>query len=333
MGLKGYEKAALFLIALGEDVASEVLKSLDPVTVKTLTLQMKRFRRVTKKDLEEVIKEAAGIIERDEIPVSGPDFIKNLLPRGLGEERAREVMEIISEESPFELFEGTDPKALAAVLRNEHPQIIAMALSLMEPEKAAKVLNLFPDKLKGEVASRIAVMERIPEEGIEELREILKGRIRISTVTSPLRAGRIRELKGTKALADILNYCDKVTEEIVFQKIEEQDIDLADEIRENMFTFEDFITLDDRSIQLILKEVSTDDLAIALKTATEALKEKIFKNMSQRAVQILKDEMEAKGPVRVSDIQKAQKNIASVARRLEKEGRIIISKGGEGVVV
>jgi len=326
MGLTGYEKAALFLIALGEDIAGEVLKDLDDETVRNITIQMKRFRRITKSQLEEVIKEASEIIEKGDIPVSGYDFLRNVLHKGLGEERAKGIMESVSKDSPQELFNGVDSKGLATALQNEHPQIIAMALSLMEPEKSASVLNYFSPRLRAEVAARIANIERIPEHAFEELRGLLK--VRLDSLK-----GRSKELKGIKALADILNYCDKETEQVIFEKIEEQDTDLADQVRDLMFVFEDLINLDDRSIQLILKEVSTEDLAIALKTAPEALKEKIFKNMSQRAAQILKDEMEAKGPVRVSDVQKAQKNIVNVARRLDKEGRIIIGKGGEKIVV
>lgn len=326
MAVTGYEKAALFLIALGEDVAGEVLKGLDSRTVKELTLQIKKLKRVTRSQLEEIIKEASEIIQKGDIPVSGTDFLKTILPRGLGEEKARHILEMVSRDSPSELFNDIEPKGLAAILQNEHPQTIAMALSLMEPERAAQVLGFFPERLRAEVASRIASIERIPEEAIEELREVLKIRLDGSR-------GRGKEMRGPKVLADILNYCDKTTEQIVFEKIEEQDTDLADQVKEMLFVFEDLINVDDRAIQLILKEVSTDDLAIALKTAPEALKEKIFKNMSQRAAQILKDEMEAKGPVRVSDVQKAQKNVVNVARRLDKEGRIILGKGGEKIVV
>lgn len=326
MALTGYEKAALFLISLGEDIASEVLRGLDPQTVQELTFQMKRLKRVTRTQLEEIIKEASEIIQKGDIPVFGSDFLKSILPRGLGEERARHLLELSSKDSPSELFKGIDPKGLATLLQNENPQIIAMALSLMEPERAARILGFFPERLRADVALRIASIERIPEEAIEELREVLKGRLDTAK-------GKGKELKGTKALADILNYCDKTTEQIVFERIEEQDTDLADQVKDMLFVFEDLVDIDDRAIQLILKEVSTDDLAIALKTAPEALKEKIFRNMSQRAAQILKDEMEAKGPVRVSDVQKAQKNVVNVARRLDKEGRIILGKGGEKIVV
>ncbi len=326
MALTGYEKAALFLISLGEDIASEVLRGLDPQTVQELTFQMKKLRRVTRSQLEEIIKEASEIIQKGDIPISGRDFLKTVLHRGLGEERASHLLEMASKESPSELFNGIDPKGLATLLQHENPQIIAMALSLMESEKAAKILGFFPERLRAEVALRIASIERIPEEAIEELREVLKGRL------DPAK-GKAKELKGPKALADILNYCDKTTEQIVFERIEEQDTDLADQVKDMLFVFEDLVNIDDRAIQLILKEVSTDDLAIALKTAPESLKEKIFRNMSQRAAQILKDEMEAKGPVRVSDVQKAQKNVVNVARRLDKEGRIILGKGGEKIVV
>ncbi len=325
MPLSGHEKAAVFLISLGEEIATEVLKALDPSDVRTIMNYMKRLRKVNQNQIEEVLKEAGDIIAKGDIPISGIEFTRTIMSRGIADESLLPLSEMDSIQNPLEILEDVDVKTLVPFLKEEHPQVIALFLSLMEPRKAAEVIGLLPDKMKADVAIRIATMERIPEEAVEELREVLKSKVEIS------KSGG-KSFSGKRTIAEILNHCDKSIEEVIFEKIEEQDSELAESIRENMFLFEDLLNVDDRGIQLILKEVSTEELSIALKTASDALKEKIFKNMSQRAAQILKEEMETRGPVRVSDVEKAQQNIIKVARKLEQEGRIVIGKGEKLVV-
>lgn len=327
MQLKGYEKAAIFLSAIGEEAASEILKNLDISEVSMIALHMSRLKGINKTVVDEVFKEASEKISKGILHLGGEEYVKNILNKGFGEEGAEKVLDLASKEDAASSLKGVDTKTLSNFLMAEHPQTKALVISLLEPAQAAEVLSSMPEDVKADVAMRIAATERIPESAIEEILEILRGHMDVSK-------NKGRKLGGAKTIAEILNHCDKATEQAVLEKIETYDDNLADTIRKFMFIFDDLIYVDDRGIQTILKEVSIDELSIALKTASEALKEKIFKNMSQRAAQILKEEMQSKGPVRVSDVEKAQQNIVKIARKLEAEGKIIIAgRGGEELVV
>ncbi|MFN3480471.1 MAG: flagellar motor switch protein FliG [Thermodesulfovibrionales bacterium] len=327
MSLSGYEKAAILLSFLGEDVASEILKNLDVSDIGKIASCMTRMSKVSKSTVDEVLREATEAITKGDVRIGGVEFIKKALSKGLGDEDASKIIEIASQEGPLDALRWVDPKTLSAFLMSEHPQTIALVISLLEPVQGAEVLSSLPDSIKADVALRIATTERIPESAIEELKEVLKGQLEMGK-------GKGKKMSGIKTVAEILNHCDKTTEQLVLEKIEEQNDIVAESIRQLMFVFDDLVNVDDRGIQMILKEISTDDLSLALKTASEALKEKIFRNMSQRAAQILKEEMQTKGPVRVSDVEKAQQNIVKIARRLETEGKIILAgKGGEELVV
>jgi flagellar motor switch protein FliG len=244
----------------------------------------------------------------------------------VSEEGATKILDGLAE-SPLDTLKSVDPKTLLNILVGEHPQTIALILCLLEPVQAARVLTLLPDELMADVSIRIANIERIPESAIEEINEVLKGQLNVGK-------GKGKKLGGIRTMADILNQCNKNNEQIILEKILEQDNTLAESIKQSMFTFEDLLKIDDRGIQAILKEISTEDLAIALKTTSEVLREKIFKNMSQRAAQILKEEMQTKGPVRVSDVEKAQQTILNITKQLETEGKIILAgRGGEELIV
>jgi flagellar motor switch protein FliG len=326
MALRGYEKAAIFLGSIGEEAAAEVLKGLDMKDIGKITMHMNDMKPVDRAEVEGVLKEASEKIDKGDIQVGGKDFIKKILSKGLGEEGAGKILEITSKDGTLEALRWADPKTLVNFLSMEHPQTIALTLSLLEPAQAAEVFASLPNNLKTDVAGRIATTERIPESAIEELDDILKSQLEITK-------GKGKRLGGTRTMAEILNQCDKTTEQLVLDRIEEQNETLAEAIRQLMFVFDDLVNVDDRGIQLIMKEVSSDELSLALKTASEALKEKIFRNMSQRAAQILKEEMEIRGPVKVSDVEKAQQNIVRLARKLETEGKIILAgKGDEGVI-
>lgn len=327
MSLSGYEKAAILLSFLGEDAASEILKNLDVSEIGKITSCMTRMSTVSKSTVDEVLKEATEAITKGDVRIGGVDFIKKALSKGLGDEDASKIIEMASKDGPLDALRWVDPRTLSAFLMTEHPQTIALVISLLEPVQGAEVLSSLPDSIKADVALRIATTERIPESAIEELKEVLKGQLEMGK-------GRGKKMGGIKTIAEVLNHCDKTTEQLVLEKIEEQNDVVAESIRQLMFVFDDLVNVDDRGIQMILKEISTEDLSLALKTASEALKEKIFRNMSQRAAQILKEEMQTKGPVRVSDVEKAQQNIVKIARRLETEGKIILAgKGGEELVV
>ena len=327
MPLSGYEKSAIFLGALGEDAAAEVLKSLDVKDIGKITQHMTRLKKVSRDTVDNVLREVAENVSRGDIRVGGTEYVKKVLAKGLGEDSAAKIMEMASKEGPLESLRWVEAKTLVNFLVTEHPQTIALIICLLEPLQAAEVFSALPETVKGDVALRIASTDRIPEHAIEELREVLKGQLEMGK-------NKGTKLGGTKAIAEILNQCDRSTEQTVLGKIEEQNNTLADSIRKLMFVFDDLVKVDDRGIQTILKETSTEDLSLALKTASEALKEKIFKNMSQRAAQILKEDMQTKGPVKVSDVEKAQQNIVKIARKLETEGKIILAgRGGEELVV
>jgi flagellar motor switch protein FliG len=326
--LTGHEKSAILLSLLGEEAAADVLKKLDINEVGRITTQMSRLKTIRREMVETVLKEITGIIAQDDIQFArGEEYIKKVLAKGLGVDNANKVLESALKDAPLDSLRWVDPWTLANYLMNEHPQTIAFILCLLEPVHAAEILGFFNETLRADVAMRIAMTERIPETAIEEIRSALEGQLEVGA-SAGLKVG------GMKTIAEILNQSDRSTEATLLQKIEEQDKSLAESIRELMFVFDDLVDLDDRSIQMVLKEVSTEELSLALKTATEQLKNKIFKNMSQRAVEILKDEMSTKGPVKVTDVEKAQQKIVGIARKLEQEGKIVIGgRGGEEVVV
>ncbi len=327
MSLNGYEKAAIFLLTVGEDSASEIVKNLNVKEVGRLTMHMTKLKSVSKNVIDDVLREASGLISDGDMFFGGEEYARKVLFKGLGEEGASRILEIASKEGPLDSLKWVEPKTLAGFLVTEHPQTAALIISLLEPTQAADVLSFLPDEIKGDIAFRIATTEMIPESAIEDLSQILKGQLDVTR-------GRGKKVGGTKKVAEILNNVDRSTEQIVLTKIEEQKAEIAESIRNLMFVFDDLIKLDDRAIQMILKETSTDELSLALKTASEALKEKIYKNMSQRAVEILKEEIQTRGPVKLSDVEKAQQNIVKIARKLEVEGKIIIAnRGSEELVV
>ncbi|HAM51256.1 MAG TPA: flagellar motor switch protein FliG [Nitrospiraceae bacterium] len=326
MPVNGYEKAAIFLSSIGEEAAAEVLKALDAQDIGKITMHMTRMKRVNRAIVDDVFKEAEEMLSKGDLHMGGEEYVRKVLSKGLGEDGAVKILEMASKEGPLDSLKWIDSRTLSNFLQAEHPQTIALVICLLEPVQASEVLASLPETIKADVAMRIATTERIPESAIEELNEVLKGQLEIGK-------GKGKKLGGAKTIAEILNHVDRTTEQTVLEKIEEQNDMLADSIRRLMFVFDDLVKVDDRGIQMILKEISTEDLLIALKTASEALKEKIYKNMSQKATQILKEEMQTKGPVRVSDVEKAQQNIVKAARKLETEGRIVLAgRGGEEFV-
>jgi flagellar motor switch protein FliG len=327
MPLSGYEKAAIFLSAIGEDAAAEILKGLEVRDIGTITMHMTRLKTVTRTTIETVLQEVSESVSRGDIRVGGADFVKKVLSKGLGEDGATKMLEMASKEGPLDSLRWVEAKTLVNFLVTEHPQTIALIICLLEPTQAAEVLSALPEAIKADVAMRIATTERIPENAIEELKEVLKGQLDMGK-------NKGKKLGGAKTIAEILNQCDRSTEQTVLGKIEEQNNVMADSIRKLMFVFDDLTKVDDRGIQMILKETGTEELALALKTASEALKEKIYKNMSQRAAQILKEDMQTRGPVKVSDVEKAQQSIVKVARKLEADGKLVLAgRGGEEIVV
>ncbi len=322
--LSGVEKAAAFLSLIGEDAATKVFKHLDPLDLARVIPMMAKVK-IPPELAEVVLKD---FCEKTGSVMQGVDeeYIKDVLVKAFGQETAKKLIDKIeSGASAFDVLRWLDTGAIANMLSREHPQTIAIILAHLEPTQAAEVMGKLPENLKIDVSLRIASLDQISPAILGDLEDVLQSQLQSYT--------RGKKIGGIRTVSEILNQMDRASEDLILKNIEEKDQILADEIRKLMFTFDDLITIDDKGIQMVLKEITTDDLSLALKMAADELKAKIYKNMSQRAVQILKEEIEAKGAVKVSDVEKSQMNIVRVARRLEEEGKIVIGgKGGEELI-
>jgi flagellar motor switch protein FliG len=325
--LRGFEKAAILMNYLGSEAAKRLLKRMEDGDIRKLLTVMSKYRivpiQVTKRVLEEYYE---LISESEEYIFSDQVSSKDTIIDALGEERARGVLghlNVSSSNRPtLESLEVVDAKSLANFLIHEHPQTVSVILAHLEPEKKGEVLKRLPETLQAEVVLRMANLDHVAPELIAEVDRVLKDELaNIGTVEQAA-------LGGVQPVAEMLNVMDKNTEKAIMSRIEERDPILAEEIRKLMFVFEDIIKIDDKGIQTLLKEVPNDKLLLALKTANEEIKNKIFKNISQRAAQLLKDDLSNMGPSRLSDVEGAQVEIVNVARRLESEGKILIARGG-----
>jgi flagellar motor switch protein FliG len=327
--LKGFEKAAILVNYLGADAAKKLLKRMDDGDIRKLLTVMSKYRivpiSVTKKVLEEYYE---LLSESEDYIFSDTATSKETVIDALGEERARGVLGHLSvtsgnnSGSALESLEVVDAKSLANFLVHEHPQTVSVILAHLEPEKRGEVLKRLPEALQAEVVLRMANLDHVAPELINEVDRVLKEQLAsIGTVEQAA-------LGGVQPVAEMLNVMDKNTEKAIMSRIEEKDPILAEEIRKLMFVFEDIVKIDDKGIQSLLKEVPNDKLLLALKTANEEIKNKVFKNISQRAAQLLKDDLSNMGPSRLSDVEGAQVEIVNVARRLESEGKILIARGG-----
>ena len=325
--LRGFEKAAVLLNYLGPDAAKALFKNIDDGDIRKLLGTMAKFRvmpvEVTKKVLEEFYE---LISESEDYIFSEKTSSKDVIIEAVGEERARGILGHMSTSGPvqrtLESLEIVDAKSLANFLINEHPQTISVILAHLEPEKKGEVLKRLPEALQAEVVLRLANLDHVAPELITEVDRVLK--MELSTLGTVEQAS----LGGVQPVAEMLNVMDKNTETSIMSRIEEKDPILAEEIRKLMFVFEDIVKIDDKGIQTLLKEVANDKLLLALKTANEDIKLKIFKNISQRAANLLKDDLGNMGPARLSDVEGAQVEIVNTARRLEAEGKILIARGG-----
>ena len=325
--LRGFEKAAILLNYLGPNAAKMLFKHVEDGDIRKLLGTMQKFRIVpvdiTKKILEEFYE---MISESEEYIFSEKPTSKETVIEAVGEERARGILGHMTSAGPaqrtLESLEVVDAKSLSNFLINEHPQTIAVILAHLEPEKKGEVLKRLPESLQSEVVLRLANLDHVAPELIAEVDQVLKNEL--STIGTVEQAA----LGGVQPVAEMLNVMDKNTETSIMSRIEEKDPILAEEIRKLMFVFEDIIKIDDKGIQTLLKEVPNDKLLLALKTANEEIKTKIFKNISQRAANLLKEDLSNMGPARLSDVEGAQVEIVNVARRLEAEGKILIARGG-----
>lgn len=325
--LKGFDKAAILINYLGKDAIKILLRRMEDGDIRKLISVMGKYRvvpvHVTKKVLEEFYEK---ISESDEYIFSEEMTSKDTIVDALGEERARGILgglNIASGSSrSLESLEMVDAKSLANFLVNEHPQTTAVILSHLEPEKKGEVLKRLPDTIQAEVVLRMANLEFVDPELISEIDKVLKNQLSNTAVVDQSSLG------GVQPVAEMLNVMDKNTESSIMARLEEKDPLLAEEIRKLMFVFDDIVKIDDRGIQTLLKEVPNDKLLLALKTANEDIKTKVFKNISARAAEMLREDLSAMGPSRLSDVEGAQQEIVNAARRLEAEGKILIARGG-----
>ncbi len=320
----GLKKVAAFLTLIGEDAAAEIFSHLEPEEISLLASAIEGVK-LTPQEAFEVLKEFLEKSEHYLFAVDGA-YIEKVATKVLGEEKAKELVgKVEKERSVFDILKGMDSEAIYHMISKEHPQVIAIVLIHLEPAKAAEVLSRLPEEMKFDVSMRMANITEISPSMLRELEDVLKTQIKNYAPGT--------RVEGVKRVAEILNFVDRGAEENLLEKISEENQELAETIRKLMFTFNDLKQIDDKGIQAVLKEVTTDDLSLALKMADEELKEKIFRNMSQRAVQILKEEMETRGAVRLSEVEAAQQRIIDVAKRLESEGKIVIGgKGGEELI-
>ena len=329
--LRGREKAAILLVSLGPEVSAQVYKHLDDATIELLTLEIANMRRITPDTKLDVLKEAQEVImAREFMTQGGVDYARKLLEQALGPERAQDILRRITaslQVRPFDFVRHADPAQLISFIQGEHPQTIALILSYLSPEQAAQVLGGLPPSAQWDVARRVARMDRITPEVLREVERVLERKLSTVMGQDFTMAG------GVDAVVAIINRVDRGTERNIIEALEEQDPELAEEIKKRLFVFEDIIGMDDRSLQRVLREVDMKDLSLALKGATEELRVKFFRNMSKRAAEMLKEDMDFMGPVRVRMVEEAQQKIVNVVRALEEAGEIVIARGGEEELV
>jgi len=326
--LKGIQKAAALLVAIGEQRASEIFKFMGDSEVEALSLELAKAQKIPTDVCRDVITEAVeSVLAEDYLAEGGVEFARSVLTRSLGEDRADEIIGRLAatiERRPFEFLRRTPAEQIVVFLRNESPQTVALVVSNLHTTLAAQVLSNIDTEIQADVALRIAMMGETRPEVVAQVESVMRSRL------SAVGAQEYAVAGGVKSLADILNSSDRTTERNVLDELAKADSELAEEIRLLLFTFEDVVKLDDRSIQMVLKEVDQKDLAIALRGVEEAVRSRIFSNMSERGAELLKEEIDFQPPQRKRVIEEAQGRIVAVVRRLEDAGAIIISRGAGG---
>ncbi|WP_416198046.1 MAG: flagellar motor switch protein FliG [Sporanaerobacter sp.] len=329
--LTGKEKAAILLIALGPQMSAEIFKHLNEEEIEELTLEIANMRMVSPEEKQEVIEDFYQLcLAQEYISEGGINYAKEVLERALGEDKAVDIINRLTSSlqvRPFEFVRKADPNQLLNYIQNEHPQTIALILSYLSPSQAAQILSSLPQEKQAEVLRRIAIMDSTSPEVVKEIERVLE------TKFSNIVSQDFTVAGGVQTVVDILNSVDRGTEKYIMEELDIKDAELSDEIRKRMFVFEDIVGLDNRSIQRIIREVDNSQWAVALKSASEEVKEAIFANMSKRLVEMIKEDIEFMGPVRLKDIEEAQQNIVNVIRRLEEEGEIITPRGGDEIIV
>lgn len=329
--LTGIQKTAILMIALGPEKSAKVVQHLSDAEIEQLTLEMANVRKISSEQRDRVVDEFHQMcVANDYIAQGGIDYARDVLERALGEQRAFEIITRLSSSlkmRPFDLVRRTDPKQLLSFIQGEHPQTIALIMTHLPPDKAAILLSSLPQERQADVTKRIALMGRTSPEVLKEIEKILERKISSLAPTDYTTSG------GIQSVVDILNRSDPSTLKVVMDSLEVDDPELAEQVKRQMFVFEDIVMLDDRGIQMVLREVDMKDLALSLKGSNPEVGQKIMANMSARASQNLREDMEFMGPVRLRDVEEAQQRIVKVIRRLEETGAIVISRGGSDEII
>jgi flagellar motor switch protein FliG len=330
--LTGIQKSAIILITLGADLSSEVLRSnFNDEEIEKITSEISLLENVPQDVQDRVIEEFLQLLQaRDYLMRGGFDYAKDLLEKTVGQQKALEILDKVAiniQNVPFGSLRKTEAKHLMNFIRDEHPQTIALILTYLHPEQASIILASLPPEQQADVSRRIAIIDRISPDVIKEIEKVLEKKVSMIIPHHEQQAG------GIKSLVNILNRVDRATEKTILEELELNDPELAGEVRKLMFVFEDIISLHDVAIQRVLREVDQKDLAKAMRGSNEEVAERIYKNMSKRASEMLKEEIQFMGPVRLKDVEEAQQKIVQVIRRLDESGEIIVARGGEDALI
>ncbi len=329
--LTGRQKAAIFLVSLGPEVSSEIFKHLREEEIEQLTFEIARLDKVEPADKDKVLMEFQELMLAQEfISSGGIDYARDVLEKALGTQKAVDIINRLTSSlqvRPFDFIRRTDPSHLLNFIQAEHPQTIALILSYLDPNKASLILSSLPHEIQADVAKRIATMDRTSPDVLREVERVLERKL------STLASEDYTSAGGIDAIVEILNMVDRGTEKTIIESLEDDDPELAEEIKKRMFVFEDIVLLDDRSIQKLLREVDQQELAKALKAVDTEVQDKIFRNMSKRAASLLKEDMEFMGPIRLKDVEESQQKIVNIIRKLEEAGEIVVARAGEDELV
>lgn len=324
--LTGRQKAAILLISLGPEVSAQVFKHLREDEIEQLTLEIANVRKVDTDEKEKVLTEFHQIaVAKEVIAQGGITYAKEILEKALGQSKAIDIINRLTanlQVRPFDFARKAEPSQILNFIQNEHSQTIALVLAYLEPTQAAMILSALPQERQADVAKRIALMDSTSPEVIAQVEQVLEQKLSATVTQDYTQAG------GIEAIVNVLNGVDRSTERTILDSLEIQDPELAEEIKKRMFVFEDIATLDNRSIQRVIRDVENADLMLSLKVSSEEVREVIFRNMSKRMAETFREEMEFMGPVRLRDVEEAQSRIVATIRRLEEAGEIIIARGG-----
>ncbi|MDR0630162.1 MAG: flagellar motor switch protein FliG [Treponema sp.] len=329
--INGRQKAAIFLVSIGAEVSSEIFKYLREDEIETLTFEIARLETVESEQKDAILQEFQELMMANQfISTGGIDYARELLEKALGSQKAVDIINRLTSSlqvRPFDFIRRTDPAHLLNFIQQEHPQTIALIVAYLEPNKASVIIQNLPHEMQSDVARRIATMDRTSPEVLREVERVLEKKLSTLSSEDYTAAG------GVESIVEILNLVDRTSEKQIIEALEGEDPELAEEIKKRMFVFEDIVMIDDKSIQKILREVDSGELAKALKSVDAEVQDKIFRNMSKRAAGMLKEDMDYMGPVRLKDVEEAQQKIVSIIRRLEESGEIVIARAGEDELV